>query len=360
VEKPANDYTQYGGQALLEGVMMRSPHYFSVACRKPDGGIIVQAETVEKSIIGRLKWLNKPFLRGTLALLDAMALGMKAMGFASRVQMEGVSRGKTAQESTRNGTQDAGEPVHSETLPDMPPLEPLPATKNRINDITIGSTLVVAMLFSILLFKALPALSSQYAKSGLGIQQAAPLTLIEGAVRVLLFLGYITLISQMSGVRRVFQYHGAEHKAINTLEAGLPLTPENCLRASRIHPRCGTAFLIVVLGVSILVSLLVFSLFGRPDNYFIRLGIQLCLIPIEAGTAYEVIKFAGKYRSSVLMQALLAPGLWSQRLTTREPDLEHVEVALASLQAVLDLEHQHLSVPAERNETDPEPASAVA
>src|SRR5207237_9190062 len=160
------------------------------------------------------------------------------------------------------------------------------------------------------------------------------LNLDDGFVRIGICLGYIGLISRLENIRRVFQYHGAEHKAINALEAGWALNPGNCMRASRIHPRCGTSFIIVVL----LASILVHSLLPRPPFYLTRLPLHLALIPVVAGIAYEVIKLAGRFRDSIVTRTLLAPGLWSQRLTTREPDDEHVEVAIAALQAVLDAE----------------------
>jgi Predicted metal-dependent enzyme len=352
-QKP-DRYLQYGGQAVIEGVMMRSPRFFAVACRKPDGTIVVQQEPVDKSIVGRLKWMNRPLLRGTLALIDAMALGMKALNYAASVQAAEV---KSDDIPSGNGhAPGAANPTASLTAP-------LASTRQaRINDIAIGATMVFSILVGIGLFIALPTFLTQLAQPYVGVARGAAaldrsqqvmLNLIDGFVRIAIFLGYIALISRLENIRRVFQYHGAEHKAINALEAGDPLTVDACMRNSRIHPRCGTSFIIVVL----IASILVHSLFPRPPFYLTRLALHISLIPVVAGIAYEVIKLAGKYRHLALTSWLLAPGLWSQRLTTREPDAEHVEVAIAALQSVLMSEE---SVETAAVEAVPAPAAAVA
>jgi uncharacterized protein YqhQ len=338
VDQNKDRFLQYGGQAVIEGVMMRSPRYFAVACRKPDGSIIVQEEPVDKSIVGRLKWMNRPLLRGTLALVDAMALGLKALNFAATVQAADV------------------------TGPDgMPRSEAASAKQARINDIAIGATMVFSICFGVALFIALPTYLTELAQPYVGVergvaqtrQQQTLLNLVDGFVRIAIFLGYIALISRLENIRRVFQYHGAEHKVINALEAGDPLTVEACMRNSRIHPRCGTSFVIVVL----IASILVHSIFPRPPFYLTRLALHIALIPVVAGIAYEVIKLAGKYRHMAVTSWLLAPGLWSQQLTTREPAGEHVEIAIAALEAVLKCERE---VDAVTVEPVPAPASAVA
>lgn len=312
------DVLQYGGQAVIEGVMMRSKNHFAVACRKPDGEIVIQEEPVEKSIVGKLKWMNRPFLRGTLALVDAMALGMKALTFAATVQAEALDAGEAAPTAEK-------------------------AKKNaHINDIAIGATMVFAICFGMVVFIALPTLLTQFIQKALQLPlkgllpypQQVLMNVIDGIIRITIFLSYLWLISRLENILRVFQYHGAEHKTINTLEAGGELTLENCRLSSRIHPRCGTSFLVVVLFTSILVH----CVFPRPSLYLARLAVHIALIPIVAGIAYEVIKLAGKYRKLPLVNAVLAPGLWSQRLTTREPDDSQIEVAIAALKAVIDRE----------------------
>lgn len=293
-----NQNLQYGGQAVIEGVMMRSPRYFAVACRAPDGQIVLKLEDLANSWLSRLRWLNRPFLRGTLALLDAMALGIRALRFSADVQLE---------EQTQTVQQ------------------------KRINDLAVGSTMVVGLLVGLALFVALPTTLTQL----LAWKNPVLLNMLDGVIRIALFIGYVLAVGSLREIRRVFQYHGAEHKAINTFEAGLPLTMENAKQQSRIHPRCGTSFVMVVL----ILAIFVFSLTGRPPIW-IRIPLHIALLPFVAGIAYEAIKLAGKYKDSRFTRWLLAPGLWSQRITTREPDEPQIEVALRALQAVVEKEQQ--------------------
>ena len=349
--QPAGSFLQYGGQAVLEGVMMRSPRYFAVACRKPNGEIVIQREEVDKSLLGKLKWLNKPLLRGTLALIDAMVLGTRALAFASNVQLEAEQQrhaGANSPPSSATGPTPV-ERAEEEALATAasaavgPPIAAIPEKmpdSGKINDIAIGGTIGFSFLFGIALFLLLPTvLTDLFKRFGLAATHAAPssywLNISDGLIRMAIFFGYIGLISLMPQIRAVFMYHGAEHKAINTLEAGLPLTRENALQASRIHPRCGTSFIFVVL----VVNLIVFALLPRPPLY-LRFPLHLAVIPIVAGIAYEVIKFAGKFRRNPLVMAVFAPGMWSQYLTTREPNAGQIEVALAALYAVLEAEGQ--------------------
>lgn len=314
--------------------MMRSPRFFAIACRKPDGSIVVQNERVENAIIGRLKWLNRPLLRGSLALVDAVVLGTKALTFAANVQATALNEAKrkfpgniiSECENEGNSTPSASTTSHPEPSSGK--------SRSRVNDIAISGTIALAFCFGLGLFIALPTVLTQLSQNHLGVTSDTGRNLIDGIIRIGIFFGYIVLISQMENIRRVFQYHGAEHKAINTLEAGGELTVENSLRASRIHPRCGTSFIVVVL----IASILVHCLFPRPENYFVRVALHLALIPVVAGVAYEVIKLAGRYRNVLWTRLLLAPGLWSQQLTTREPAPDQVEVALVALKSVLSCE----------------------
>ena len=351
---------QYGGQAVIEGVMMRSKHFFAVACRRPDGRIVVQREEVDKSFLGKLKWLNKPFLRGTLALIDAMALGSRALSFASNVQLqyEQELKGQTAvvvspPEKAREELRDSaaslanGIPmVVSETAP----------KSGKINDIAIGSSLAFSLVFGIVLFVLIPTLLTDKIGKYMHLTQTGAehsdvwRNISDGLIKMVIFFGYISLISCMGAIQRVFQYHGAEHKAINTLEAGLPLDTRNALAASRIHPRCGTSFIFVVL----VVNLIVFALLPRPV-WYLRFPLHLAVIPLVAGIAYEIIKFAGKFRRNPLVMAVFAPGMATQYLTTREPDASQIEVALAALFSVMEAEG-HL--PASAQADPPEPVTA--
>jgi uncharacterized protein YqhQ len=320
----------YGGQAVIEGVMMRSPRFFSIACRKPDGSIVVREENVERSWLGRLRWLDKPLLRGTLALIDAMTLGMRALSFSASVQADQIGADISQAGSSTGAVREPE--VRDAPLPDAGNARP--GQRSRVNDIAIGSTMAFAVCFGVVLFVALPTFLTQESQRALRVTNSYALNVVDGVIRIAIFLAYIALIARMDNIRRVFEYHGAEHKAINTFEAGLPLTMENCLKSSRIHPRCGTSFIIVVL----LASVLVHCLFQRPPNAAVRIALHVSLIPLVAGVAYEIIRLAGRYRDTVLARWLLAPGLWTQRLTTREPDETQVEVALTALRTVVDRE----------------------
>lgn len=312
VERGDNDRLPYGGQAVLEGVMMRGKRHFAVACRRPDGSIALQQEAISSGIMGRLQWLNKPLLRGSLALIDAMALGGKALSYSSHVQLEGIS--SDGKSSTKPGSK-----------------------SGNIGDIAIAGTLVLSLLFALFVFNLLPTFITQELQHFhlLGSNDKPFfLNLMDGFIRIVMFFGYILSISRMENIRRVFMYHGAEHKAINTLEAGRPLTVESAMTSSRIHPRCGTSFVIVVL----IIDLLVVALLPRPASLLLRFTLQAAVLPFVAGVAYELIRIAGYYRHIPAVRLIFAPGMATQYLTTREPDASQVEVALTALRSVLEVE----------------------
>ena len=338
--------SQYGGQAIVEGVMMRSPHYFAVACRKPDGGIIVKCEEIAKTALHKLRWLNKPFLRGTFALLDAMILGGKALNFASNVQMEGIQNADT---KAKTGSVKLASEVETVMAVDANPTK----SGGRISDIAVGGTIVLSLAISLLIFRVTPTLLTEIVEKRhwITLPNDTARNATDGFIRMAFFFAYLILISQLAGIKRVFQYHGAEHKAINTLEAGLPLNAANSQKASRIHPRCGTSFIFIVLAVDLLVCLFL----PRPA-WYLRVPLHLAVLPFVAGLSYEVIKAAGKYRRNPLIMAVFAPGMWSQLLTTREPDPDQTEVSLAALYAVLHAEGRTDLVP----QTTPNPDEPAA
>ncbi len=344
---PVDERTQYGGQAVVEGVMMRSPRFFAVACRRlSDGEIVVTLEPVEKHIKG-FQWLNKPFLRGSLALVDAMALGIKALTYAANVQAtDEYAKSETSAAAAVNMAMGEG---FAETPPKT--------GDGTINGIAIGATTVLSLALGFGLFWVLPALATDKFLPHHGRLLS---NLAEGGIRLAFFFLYIAAISQMTHIQRVFQYHGAEHKAINTLERGAPMTVENARESSRIHPRCGTNFIFIVL----ITSIAVFSVVPRHalsegilpvlETVFFR----LLLLPIVAGVAYEILKWAGSNRDKAWAQALIAPGLWTQYLTTRVPDDSQLEVAIASLDAVWAKEHDGTGLVAQKRGEEPEPVIA--
>lgn len=292
-----------GGQAVLEGVMMRSPHAFTVAVRKggkPDAEIALLKERITP-IGERFPLLKKKIVRGSVALFEALWLGMRALNFSANEALES-EEGK----------------------------------KEEIGTWAMAGTMIVALAFSLGLFLALPLLLTNLLGAYYGPvgKNSMLFNLTDGVLRMTLFLGYVSGISFMKDIRRVFEYHGAEHKSIAAHEAGVPLTVENARPYSRIHPRCGTSFLIAVIALSILV----FSLIPGSWPLWAKGLSRIALLPLIAGLGYEFIKYSAKNCNSPLIKALMQPGLWLQRLTTREPSDDQIEVAIRSLEEALAME----------------------
>ncbi len=288
--------TNVGGQAVLEGVMMRSPGNWAVAVRTPAGTIAQVTRSIDSGM-ARHWLLRLPVIRGVMALGESLAIGFRALA---------ISANYAAQEEG-----DEGKEVETE-----------------LSRGALIFAFAIAIGFAIALFKVTPGLITE----ALPIKSGGWFVIVEGLIRVSIFVAYLGLISLLPDLRRVFQYHGAEHKAINAYEAGEELEPEIVQRYSLIHPRCGTAFLLWVM----VLAVFVFAFFGRPVWYWL-IATRILLLPVIAGLAYEVIRFAGKHQNRVVM-TILAPGLWLQRLTTREPSLEQLEVSIRALSEVLQLE----------------------
>jgi uncharacterized protein YqhQ len=291
-----------GGQAVLEGVMMRGPSSWAVAVRRPDGRISEIAHDVE-SVALRRRWLRLPIIRGVVALGESLAIGMRALAVSARFSV------------TDEGEDDASE---------------------ELGRIALIGSFVFAIGFSVLLFKVSPALLTNW----INPSSTWVFLLIEGGIRIALLVAYLVVIGLFGELRRVFQYHAAEHKAINAYEAGAPLEPEEVQRHSLIHVRCGTAFLLWVM----VIAILVFSLLGRPPLMWL-IASRVVALPLIAGLAYEVIRLAARYNRFALVRAVLAPGLWLQRLTTREPTLDQVAVSIRALERVLAAERGHAAGP---------------
>ena len=349
---PKGEYLQYGGQAVVEGVMMRSPRFFSIACRAPNGKIVIQTEAVSKTWIGRQKWLHKPFLRGSLALFDSMALGSRAMKFATNVQID----------PQYGGTPLTGSSHQATPMVDVAEIPiPVPSTSNkRVQDAAIGGTMLFAVVFGLFLFTYLPNLLAESTQRWIGNHNSTQINLIAEAVKIFLFLGYVGAIGLNKDIRRVFEYHGAEHKAINTLEAEQTLNLENCRAQTRLHPRCGTSFAIIVLLLGLLTFTFVprYPITGHQGSFFkdvtVRVLIEILILPIISGIAYELLRLAGKFRNQAIVNAFFKPGIWSQFLTTREPDPSQIEVSLSALKAVLAAEDAGQVLVAEQVITQPD------
>lgn len=292
-----------GGQAVLEGVMMKNEDEYAVAVRKPDGEIEVKKETYQSVI----KWeaLRKiPFIRGVFNFIDSMVLGMKTLTYsAGFYEDEEEDKGKILTE----------EEIKKE---------------EKKESIFMGITVAFSIVLAIGIFMVLPYFVISFA--GNLIQSRIVLTALEGVLRISIFIGYIVLISRMDDIKRVYMYHGAEHKCINCIEHGLDLTVENVRKSSRQHKRCGTSFLLFVVLVSC-----VLMFFIKSDSQLVKVGFRIALIPVIAGISYELIKWAGNSDNPVI-NLLSKPGLWLQKLTTREPDDDMIEVAIRSVEAVFD------------------------
>jgi uncharacterized protein YqhQ len=305
-----------GGQAVLEGVMMRGVSNWAVAVRKPTAEQLAAGErNPEEAALGEIavttypldsamrrhRWLRLPIIRGVVALGGSMAIGFRALEVSANAQMPPEEDAEPGEEA------------------------------KEIPKVVWAGTVVVALALAIVLFFLIPVGLTSLIKHQL--HSSLLFWLIEGVIRTTIFLVYMLALSRLKDLRRVFEYHGAEHKTISCYEAGLPLTPANAQRFSRLHPRCGTSFLLVVM----IVAIFVFAPIGLPAWYWL-VATRILGVPIIAGISFELIKFAGRNRRRPWVRAVMWPGLKLQLLTTREPDLDELAVAIAALEAVLELE----------------------
>src|SRR4051794_6210883 len=313
-ELPKRIDAPIGGQAVLEGLMMRGVSTWAVAVRKPSPEQIADGHHLEPteaalgeievvseplvSIVKRHRWLRLPLIRGVAALGESLKIGFKALGISANAQIEDDENGE----------------------------------RQEIGGGTWVGTVAFSIVLAIGLFFLLPVGIASLLKDWL--PGSLVFVLVEKLIRISIFLGYLWLISRMRDLQRVFEYHGAEHKTISCYEAGLPLTPENAQQFSRLHPRCGTSFLLIVM----IVAIVVFAPLGTPA-WYILFASRVVGIPIVAGLSFEVLKLFGRHRDKRWAQILMWPGMQLQKLTTREPDLSQLAVAIAALEAVLAIEN---------------------
>lgn len=293
-------YSGVGGQAVMEGVMMKNQEKYAVAVRKPDQEITIKVSEY-KGIIQNKKIRNLPIVRGVLSFIESLYLGMSTLTYSASFFEEEEERKAPKEKTKKDEKKDAA---------------------------VMGGTVVFSIVLALAIFFVLP-----YYLSGIFgrmIESSAILALIEGIIRLVIFIGYIALISLMPDIKRVFMYHGAEHKCINCIEHGMELNVENVRKSSKLHKRCGTSFLLIVMLISIF-----FFMFIQVDSRVLKLVLRLVLIPVIAGVSYEFIRLAGRY-DNWFVNALSQPGLWMQGLTTKEPDDEMIEVGIASVEAVFD------------------------
>ena len=296
-------YSGIGGQAVLEGVMMKNKEKYAVAVRKPDGEIEVEVETYQ-GLAHCSKIKELPFIRGIFNFLDSLILGTRALNYSASFYEEEEGKETKFDKAMEKMSGGNGEKLLS------------------------GIVTVISIMLAVGIFIVLPYFISSLFESF--IRNRSLMAIIEGVIRIALFLLYVWGISAMKDIRRLYQYHGAEHKCINCIEKGRPLTVHNVMRSSRLHKRCGTSFIFFVMLVSI-----VLFFFIQVDNVAEKVILRILLMPVVAGISYEIIRLAGR-TDNVFIKILSAPGMWIQRMTTREPDESMAEVAIASVEAVFD------------------------
>ena len=301
--KKKGNYSGIGGQAVLEGVMMKNKDAYAVAVRKPDGNIEVEVD-VFHGILHEKKIKQIPFIRGVFNFIDSFLLGMKTLTYSASFYEE--------EEVKESSTDKAFKKLF----------------KENAEKVIMGITVFFSILLAIGIFMILPYVIASFFSTY--IQNASLLAILEGVIRIVIFVVYVVAISLMKDIHRLYQYHGAEHKCINCIEKGRPLTVRNVMRSSKQHKRCGTSFMLFVMFVSI-----VLFFFIRVDSPILRLGLRILLIPVIAGISYEIIRSAGK-SENILAKIISAPGMWLQRLTTKEPDEQMVEVAIKAVEAIFD------------------------
>ncbi len=310
-----------GGQAVIEGVMMRSDDRIATAVRIPSGEIKVRIDSFI-SLTKRNKLLGLPIIRGAVSFIEMLVVGIKSLNFSADVAVTEIER----EEATRNG-------------------ETYTERKRKPNAVMLAGTVILAMSLGILVFFFIPlALSSLFNIH----RDALAFNLVAGVIRVTLFILYVWGISRLNDFRRVFAYHGAEHKSIFAFESGGKLTPEDVGQFPRRHPRCGTSFVLIVAIFAILIYSISDTLFavitGEAPELLVRFAIHFSLLPLVAGGSYELLKLSGRTRNSPITRALIAPGLWLQSITTREPSYDQIEVAIVALETAMNIPNSSLAV----------------
>jgi len=350
-----------GGQAVMEGVMMRTPSAYAIACRRADGSIVSTAESLPKWS-DTYKWLSWPVLRGGATLIQSMALGVKALNFSARVWEEDHAETETVTEKIIEQEVALVSGSVDDTFGLAPvkvvmPSEGKPEDRSLAQSAAAVGSIIFGLLFNILLFLAAPLVLTNLGFIWAGWADSPLLTeagwlatikayvwevkphswlafnLVDGLVRMFFFVVMLLTMSRLKDIRRVFEYHGAEHKTVFTWEKGLDLTPDNATQQRRQHPRCGTSFLMVVM----LVAIVLFSVI-KFDALWMNLVVRIALMPLVAGLSYEVIRYAAKKESGAIFKFMTAPGLLLQNITTQEPDNSQLEVAIHALDESLKLE----------------------
>jgi len=321
----SGEETLVGGQAVLEGVMMRSPHAWAIACKKPSGEVVTMSEPLERPS-EKHKWMSWPIIRGVMTLGYAMTLGYRALRFSANVAIEDVMQSDASEKATKTSANAVAEPAASDTREKAATISTWLATVN----------IVISLAFFIFMYKYLPLLAAtEIKKWDPALGGRIIFNLIDGGIRLILFLLFIWGVSLWPDIRRVYQYHGAEHKTVFAFEDGKPLETAEVQKYSTYHPRCGTSFLMTVMLISIGFYMLV-----PYTTFWARFASRIVLLPVIAGVSYEIIRFAAKHRGS-LFALMTAPGLWLQRITTQPPSDEMAQCAITALDQAMLLEKEN-------------------
>jgi uncharacterized protein YqhQ len=343
----SGEETLVGGQAVLEGVMMRSPHAWAIACRKPSGDVVTMSEPLERPS-EKHKWMAWPIVRGVMTLGYAMSLGYRALRFSANVAIEEVMQGdagtpvahavtgasQACPEQSRRVPAKRSEAEASHNVADA--AKPKSEKAATISGWLAAGNIIISLAFFIFMYKYLPLLAAtELKKANPALGGQIIFNLVDGAVRLILFLLFIWGVSLFRDIRRVYEYHGAEHKTVFAFENGDPLETAAVQKYSTFHPRCGTSFLMTVMLISIAFYMLV-----PFTTFWARFAARIALLPVIAGVSYEIIRFAAKHRGS-LFALMTAPGLWLQRITTKPPSDDQAQCAIVALDHAMALEKEH-------------------
>ena len=321
-----------GGQAVLEGIMMRNGGKYAVAVRKPDKEIIIDVQE-HVGLTEKYKFLNVPFIRGIFKFIESLVIGIKTLTYSAEFFEEEEDEVKKT--SSEKASSEDAEAENAQVDKADAKEEENKDKNSKLEGFLMGLTVCFSVLFSVGLFIVLPFFIGEFFRKIVGIESNTVIAIFEGIARISIFILYLVLISKMKDIQRTFMYHGAEHKCINCIEHGMELNVDNVKKSSRLHKRCGTSFLLFVVVISIISFILVSAIIPAASTGWLKLVVRLALIPVIAGISFEILRLAGNSDGKII-GLLSKPGMWLQNLTTIEPEDDMIEVGIASVEAIFD------------------------
>ena len=321
-----------GGQAVLEGIMMRNGGKYAVAVRKPDKEIIIDVQE-HVGLTEKYKFLNVPFVRGIFKFIESLVIGIKTLTYSAEFFEEEEDEVKKT--SSEKASSEDAEAENAQVDKADAKEEENKDKNSKLEGFLMGLTVCFSVLFSVGLFIVLPFFIGEFFRKIVGIESNTVIAIFEGIARISIFILYLVLISKMKDIQRTFMYHGAEHKCINCIEHGMELNVDNVKKSSRLHKRCGTSFLLFVVVISIISFILVSAIIPAASTGWLKLVVRLALIPVIAGISFEILRLAGNSDGKII-GLLSKPGMWLQNLTTIEPEDDMIEVGIASVEAIFD------------------------